>query len=235
MIAARSIFVWFFWGSLLLAGTAPACSRGDSAPSSAEAAPSSAEAAPSSAEATLPSADSAPSSAEATLPELGKVGPFALTDQAGERVDNATLAGEPWVAAFMFTRCPTVCPRITAEMKKLQAAAKQKGVSLHWVSFSVDPEHDTPKVLRDYARTHGLDLGNWSLLTGDLAAIKKTSVDSFKLALDGTADPNKDHLGILHGSHLVLVDAAGTIRGYYATNDPEALKKLLVDAARLPK
>src|SRR5690606_3323481 len=169
MIAARSIFVWFFWGSLLLAGTAPACSRGDSAPSSAEATPSSAEAAPSSAEATLPSADSAPSSAEATLPELGKVGPFALTDQAGERVDNATLAGKPWVAAFMFTRCPTVCPRITAEMKKLQAAAKQKGVSLHWVSFSVDPEHDTPQVLRDYARTHGLDPGNWPLLTGHLA------------------------------------------------------------------
>ena len=214
MIAARSIFVWFFWGSLLLAGTAPACSRGDSAPSSAEAA--------------LPSA-------EAALPELGKVGPFALTDQAGERVDNATLAGKPWVAAFMVTRCPTVCPRITAEMKKLQAAAKQKGVSLHWVSFSVDPEHDTPEVLRGYAASNAIDTSNWSLLTGDLAAIKKTSVDSFKLALDGTADPNKDHLGILHGSHLVLVDAAGTIRGYYATNDPEALKKLLVDAARLPK
>ena len=71
-------------------------------------------------------------------PELGSVGDFALTDQAGKAVTAATLRGKVWAAAFMFTRCPTVCPRITRRMRDLQQAAASGGVALELVSFSVD-------------------------------------------------------------------------------------------------
>jgi protein SCO1/2 len=166
-------------------------------------------------------------------PVSSQVPDFSLTDQHGQPASLRTLAGKPWVAAFMFTRCPTICPRITARMKALQQQAKQRSLPLVFVSFSVDPEHDTPAVLKDYATKQGADQKSWLFLTGDITAIKRTSVEGFKLALDGKADAASEDYGILHGSHLVLVDGSAGIRGYYATNDDAAMKKLLDDAARL--
>lgn len=167
------------------------------------------------------------------LPELGSVGQFSLTDQAGRSVTAETLRGRVWAAAFMFTRCPTVCPRITRRMRELQQAAAREGVSLELVSFSVDPEYDTPEVLRAYAQQYGADLASWRFVTGDLEVIRKTSEQGFKLALDGKATPSAEHFGLFHGSHLVLVDGKGTIRGYYRTSEDEQMKQLLLDAAAL--
>jgi protein SCO1/2 len=167
------------------------------------------------------------------LPSLGSVGHFALTDQAGRAVTEATLRGHVWAAAFFFTRCPTICPRITRRMKALQQDAKRAGVKLELVSFSVDPENDTPDVLTAYAREYQADLANWHFLTGDLEVIRKTSEQGFKLALDGKATPGAPDFGLFHGSHLVLVDGTGTIRGYYRTSDDAEMAKLLKDAAAL--
>ncbi|MES1188761.1 MAG: SCO family protein, partial [Myxococcales bacterium] len=83
----------------------------------------------------------------ADLPALGSVGSFGLTDQSGRPVNEAVLRGQVWAAAFFFTRCPTVCPRITRRMRDLQQAAASGGVKLQLVSFSVDPENDTPEAL----------------------------------------------------------------------------------------
>jgi protein SCO1/2 len=167
------------------------------------------------------------------LPVLGSVGSFSLTDQAGRTVTPETQRGKVWAAAFMFTRCPTVCPRITRRMVELQRAAKKDGIKLDLVSFSVDPEHDTPEVLLAYAQKYGSDLASWRFLTGDLEIVRKTSEQGFKLAFEGKPTPGKEHFGLMHGSHLVLVDRSGQIRGYYRTSEDVAMAQLLSDAAAL--
>ena len=174
-----------------------------------------------------------PSACRKPPPELGNVGVFALTDQQGHAVTPETMRGKVWAAAFMFTRCPTVCPRITRRMRDLQQAAAKDDVKLELVSFSVDPEHDTPQVLRAYAEKNGADQKTWRFLTGDLEVVRKTSEQGFKLALDGKATEGAEHFGLFHGSHLVLVDGAGNIRGYYRTSEDEQMRQLLEDAKSL--
>jgi protein SCO1/2 len=167
------------------------------------------------------------------LPTLGQLGAFSLVDQNSSALSAETLRGKVWVAAFFFTHCPTICPRITRRMRQLQVTAAGKAQPLTLVSFSVDPENDTPPVLLAYAQRFGADLKSWSFLTGDLAVIKRTVVDGFKLALDGKADPAAENGGIIHGSHLVLVDRTLAIRGYYRTDDDDEMRRILADAARL--
>jgi protein SCO1/2 len=169
----------------------------------------------------------------AALPALGNVGNFALQDQAGRPVTEGTFKGKVWAAAFFFTRCPTICPRITRRMLALQKAAAERHVPLWLVSFSVDPENDTPEVLRAYAKEYGADLASWSFLTGDLEVVRKTSESGFKLALDGKATPGVEGFGLFHGSHLVLLDGSAQIRGYYRTSEDEQMTQLLADAAAL--
>jgi len=169
----------------------------------------------------------------AQLPSLGSVGTFSLVDQAARPVNADTLRGQVWAAAFFFTRCPTICPRITRRMRALQQAAAKGGIKLQLVSFSVDPENDTPEVLAAYAQQFGADLTSWRFLTGDLEVVRKTSEQGFKLALDGKATPGAADFGLFHGSHLVLVDASGQIRGYYRTSEDEQMAQLLKDAALL--
>ncbi len=167
------------------------------------------------------------------MPVLGHVGAFALLDQQARSVSAESWRGKVWVAAFFFTRCPTICPRITRRMRALQLASSDTNPSLSLVSFSVDPDNDTPAALLAYAQHYGADLRSWSFLTGDLAVVERTVVDGFRLALDGKADPNAENGGIIHGSHLVLVDRTLAIRGYYRTDDEAELQRLLSDAAEL--
>jgi protein SCO1 len=167
--------------------------------------------------------------------KLGTLSPFALTNQEGKPYGTAQLRGQLWVASFFFTRCPTICPRLIAAMRDLQGAAKQSNTALRLVSFSVDPEYDTPAVLKEYAGKQQADLASWTFLTGDAEVIKKTCVDGFKLAMDGKPDAGADHFGVLHGSHLMLVDQALTLRGYYRSEDASARAALLQDAGHLAR
>ncbi|HTV19979.1 MAG TPA: SCO family protein [Polyangiaceae bacterium] len=172
-------------------------------------------------------------SAAEALPPLGTVQPFWLTDQDGRTFTEASLDGKVWVAAFMFTRCPTVCPEMVRRMRGIQEQAKQRGVALALVSFSVDPENDTPEVLRAYTAAQQLDTSNWRFLTGDSAVIRDTAEKGFKIGVDGTPRAGSEHFGITHGTHLVLLDTHRTIRGYYQSTDSARVAALLDDAARL--
>jgi protein SCO1/2 len=167
------------------------------------------------------------------LPALRTLGDFQLTDQNDAVFTPANLAGKVWLAAFMFTRCPTICPMITARMREVQALAKQRGVPLHLVSFSVDPEFDTPQVLRTYAEKYGAEQSSWSFVTGDNAVIRNAAEEGFKIAVEGKPTPQAVDFGISHGSHLVLVDGKRTIRGYYRSSDAESVANIVRDAARL--
>jgi protein SCO1/2 len=168
------------------------------------------------------------------VPVMGVVQSFSFVDQDGRPVSEADLRGKPWVAAFMFTRCPTVCPRITRRMRDLQRESAERELGLRFVSFSVDPDHDTPEVLRRYAAEHGADLATWSFLTGDAASLRNLGERVFKLAVEGEAAPGAEHFGISHGAHLVLVDPALEIRGYYRSGEDSEMARLLEDAERLP-
>jgi protein SCO1/2 len=164
---------------------------------------------------------------------LGQLGDFTLTRENGQRYGKKDLEGQVWVAAFMFTRCPTICPRITRRMRELQIEAAGRKLGITLVSFSVDPENDTPEVLRAYAQKYGVDPASWRFLTGDLEVVRKTAVDGVKMALDGKADPSKPDYGILHGTYLVLIDRELRLRGYYRTESREDTARLLDDAARV--
>jgi protein SCO1/2 len=161
-------------------------------------------------------------------PPLGAFPDFALTDQTGKPVRATDLRGKVWVADFIFTRCASVCPLLTEHMAHVEAATRELGDRVAFVSFSVDPDFDTPAVLTAYAAAHHADLGRWRFLTGPIDAVAAGA----KLALE--RDPSKPPpQAILHGTHFLLVDAAGQLRGYTESDDPEAVAKLKSDLAAL--
>ncbi len=162
------------------------------------------------------------------LPVLGALAPFALQNQDGQSYGSAELEGKVWVASFFFTRCPTICPRLIAALRDLQKKALASSTKLEIISFSVDPEHDTPPVLKAYAKKQSADLASWSFLTGDSKVIESTAIGGFKLAVEH--DAGAENGGILHGSHLALVDRRLAIRGYYRSEDADERAHLLRDA-----
>jgi protein SCO1/2 len=167
------------------------------------------------------------------LPKLTQVPGFSLVNQAGKPFTQTSLEGSVWIAAFLFTRCPTVCPRIMKRLVQMQATAKNKSIGVKFLCFSVDPEFDTPKVLTAFGERYGADFSRWVFLTGDSSVVQKTVVDGFKIGLEGAIDESKDHLGITHGSHLALVDQARFVRGYYRSSEEPKTREMLLHASRL--
>jgi protein SCO1/2 len=160
-------------------------------------------------------------------PVLGTVPRFQLVDQTGAPFGPEKLAGRVWVADFVFTRCPDVCPRMT---ERLAGLRRELGDGVDVVSVSVDPAYDTPERLAAFARAHGADSPRWHFLTGDSRQIQDAVLRGFNVAFARESD---DISTITHGVHLVLVDGRGRIRGYYDSNDPEALQRLVTDARQL--
>lgn len=156
---------------------------------------------------------------------------FEMTDQRGERFGLEKLRGKVWIADFIFTTCPTVCPKLTQRMTEIQRRGRNLGDALHLVTFTVDPENDTPEVLAVYAATHHLNQHRWTFLTGPLGDVETTVVKGFKIAM-GKEEASPGIFSIFHGERLVLVDQGGVIRGYYEADD-EGLTKILRDAGIL--
>lgn len=168
-------------------------------------------------------------------PVLGTLPPFTLTSQADRPFGSEDLRGKVWVANFIFTRCPTVCPVFTAQMAGLQRDLAAKGAAeVRLVSFSVDPSHDTPERLAEYGTRHGADFERWTFLTGEPDAIKTAVVEGLKIAAEPVG-PDDDLASVFHGSHFVLVDGEGRIRGYYASEDEHRVEALLREAVALAR
>ena len=164
---------------------------------------------------------------------LGQVPSFSLTDQMGRTVTDQDLRGSVWVANFVFTRCPSVCPMLTAKFQALQTKLGELP-GVRYVSLSVDPEYDTPQVLAEYAQRFSADSTRWQFLTGPLTEIEKTVVSGFKIHMGqpekSASDPTL--IEIMHGEHFVLVDREGVIRGYYRA-DQDGLRELEQDVQDL--
>ena len=159
------------------------------------------------------------------LPSYGAVPDFTLTDQNGAAFTNASaLKDRVWVADFIFTNCPGPCPRMSSQMHQVQTALGGDD-GIRFVSFTVDPAHDTPPVLAAYAQRFEAAPGKWFFLTGPAPALNDLSRTVFKLGdVDGS---------LQHSTRFALVDRASRIRGYYLTSEPEAIPNLIADAKRL--
>jgi cytochrome oxidase Cu insertion factor (SCO1/SenC/PrrC family) len=164
---------------------------------------------------------------------LGFTPAFVLKDQDGKSFSSDRLIGKPWVANFMFTRCPTTCPLQTALLRRLQDRIKeqQNADGTHLVSFSVDPGNDSPEVLKKYAHQAGADDQMWKFLTGSVDEIRDTITrEGFKLAVEvDESDPN----AIQHSSMFVLVDSYQRVRGLYQSESPQVINELMTDLAAL--
>ena len=163
-----------------------------------------------------------------TISSYGTVPTFQFTNQNGQPFGSGQLAGKIWIADFIYTTCPGPCPMISGRMSDLQKPLEKSDV--HLVSFSVDPEKDTPAVLRGYAEKLQAEPGRWDFLTGAKSAIYKLSHDGFKLAVSDSSDVQ----GLpVHSTRMVLVDRHGQIRGYYDATEPDAITKLVADTSHL--
>ena len=155
----------------------------------------------------------------------GMLPDFRLTNQQGQPLGLSDMKGKIWVADFIFTNCPTICPAMTQEMARLQSEFVADPV--HFVSFSVDPERDTSEVLARYAAAYGADDRRWHFLTGDKAKIYQLAEKGFSLAAghNGTE--------ILHSSRFVLIKPEGNIHDTYDSQDKPAMLRLRRDIKTL--
>jgi protein SCO1/2/putative membrane protein len=162
-----------------------------------------------------------------------RLGGFRLEERSGRVVSDADLAGRVWIASFIFTRCPASCPRISSAMKGLQGKLARSRVQL--VSVSVDPEHDTPAVLGDYATRFGADPARWWFLTGPKDDVYGLILKGFHLGVADSSDEDQKAgaEAVSHSAKLALVAPGNTVVGYYNAEDPDDLKALADRASRL--
>ena len=137
------------------------------------------------------------------------------------------------VADFFFTHCPSICPKLTANIRKLQDALSTKDqfkqlnpASIQFISFTVDPERDSVSVLRNYGDQYGINPDIWWLLTGPKKQIYDFSLNELKL---GQSDGEGIDSNFIHTQKLVLLDKAHVVRGYYNGLDSVDLAKLAND------
>lgn len=168
---------------------------------------------------------SARGASDLRLDDLGPVPSFKLTERSGHMVSNADLKGKIWVADFIFTRCGGSCLTMSTQMSELQKSLEKAG-NVRLVSFTVDPDYDTPKRLSDYAERYSAEGEKWIFLTGGEDQMQRLAREGFHLPTASTSDTTER---VIHSTRFVLVDDQGRIRGYYDSSEREAKQKLLAD------
>lgn len=142
---------------------------------------------------------------------------FTLTERSGKPVSKADLQGKVWVASFVFTRCSGPCPSVTGTVAKLQADLDLANrPDLRLVTFTVDPDRDTPDELKKYATHFHAHPDRWLFLTGPEADVHRLAKEGFKIAADRSASPTPpEGQEFDHSTRIAVVDKKGRVRGYY--------------------
>lgn len=156
------------------------------------------------------------------------IGDFELINQDGIKKGINEWKGKIVVADFFFTHCPVICPKMTANLKKVQQSFSDDEILIN--SFSVDPQRDSAVQLKKYAEKFKIDPSNWQLLTGDKKDIYKLARNSFMIVAtdgDGGADD------FIHSEKLVLIDRQKRIRGYYDGTSEKEVNTLIQDIKKL--
>ena len=155
------------------------------------------------------------------LPNYAAVPHFSMTDSLGRPFDSTSLKSRVWVADFIFTSCPGPCPLMTSRMHSLQKQLVGYP-DVRLVSISVDPQNDTPSVLKAFANRFGGPASDWYFLTGSPQTVHLLAHDVFKI---GDIIQQMDH-----STRFMLVDKNGNVRGYYSSDEADnALPTLLHD------
>lgn len=171
------------------------------------------------------------------LDDHGKLPAFSLVDQNGAVFTNEDLKGKTVIADFFFTRCPTICPKMTAQMKRLYEQFDDRN-DIIFLSHTVDPKRDSLPVLRDYMKAYGIPLDDqWHFLTGEQDSIFALGRKGYKLPTDeGAAGDGED---FLHSPYFALIDTSMTVRNYYDGTDSLQINRLVEHIAlimpRMPK
>jgi protein SCO1/2 len=166
-------------------------------------------------------------SAAGALEPLWPAPEFSYSDEQGQAVTARSLRGKVWVANFIFTQCRTVCPMLTSKMTMLMR--RLEGINARFVSFSVDPAHDTPQVLLHYKHKWAADEPRWSLLATDALTLPEVA-KGFRITAQ-KSDQDGGHDPIIHSSIFAVVDAHGLVRGVFDSEharDFEALQQAVV-------
>ena len=161
---------------------------------------------------------------EKPLPIYGQIAPFELTSEAGQPFTSKSLEGKVWVADFIFTTCSGPCPRMSSMMRQVQQAVTGMP-DVRLISFTVDPERDTPQALAAYATRYHAQPDRWRFLTGPRESLDRITRDDFKL-------PNVDG-SLVHSTRFVLLDRQSRIRGYYGTEEDDPVAQLVRDIKRV--
>jgi protein SCO1 len=167
--------------------------------------------------------------------DFGPLPEFQLTERSGQPISLHDLAGKTWVAAFIFTRCAGPCTQISGSMAQLQDRLKDLP-DARLVSFSVDPEYDSPAVLASYGKKFGAQPDRWLFVTGAEKPVYELLRTGFKIGVQ-PSPPEERQPGneVTHSTKLVLVDRHGHIRGYFDGLDPKSLDELVRQARLLDR
>lgn len=153
---------------------------------------------------------------------------FRFIDQDGAIIDTNTVKGKIYVVDFFFTHCPSICPKMKAEMHRVYEQYKGENDVLI-LSHSIDPERDSVPVLKNYASKLNLDSHIWHFLTGDKAAIYAIADHYLE-----SAKEDKDAAGgFVHDGNFILIDRQRHVRGYYDGTTDQGTDKLIADIQTL--
>ncbi len=162
---------------------------------------------------------------------------FSLTNQEGMPVTWDSLKGKIIIADFFFTHCPTICPQMTLNMKRMaesihngQRVGDRTNKQVRFLSFSIDPERDSVERLKYWADKYQIDPEQWWLLTGDKKVIYDMVIEEMKV---GLVDGKGIDTNFIHSDRFVLIDSNRHVRGYYSGLDEIALAKLSNDLVLL--
>jgi protein SCO1 len=156
---------------------------------------------------------------------------FEYLNQDSVLITSESMKGKIWVSDFFFTHCPTICPPMTSQMKRLNEMLSDLSDEVQFMSFSIDPTKDTPSRLKEYREEHGItDVANWQHFTGDEKATHRLGIESF--LVHAGEDPSVAG-GYAHGDIFTLVDKEGLVRGVYHGTDVDEVDLLEKDLRKL--
>lgn len=157
------------------------------------------------------------------------VPPFSFINQEGDSVTQALVQNKIYVADFFFVSCPTICPIMKREMLRVYQAYKGDS-SLYLLSHTIDPQHDTVALLKQFATDLGVDGRQWQFLTGEREKIYEMAEKGYyATALPDSTEPG----GFVHSGGFILVDRQGRVRGIYDGTDAQKVDELIADIALL--
>jgi protein SCO1/2 len=159
-----------------------------------------------------------------------KIPYFTYLNQDSIQITSSTMKGKVWIADFFFTSCPSICPKMTSQMKRLSILTKDLEKHIQFISFSINPSYDGPSKLRAYRKHYGITAKNWEFLTGDEEATHALGVDYFQVFANKDIESAG---GYAHSPAFVLVDKEGYVRGVYIGTDTKQVNFLQKDVRKL--